>query len=690
VKPGAIGLTALIPVGLVVTVARAEPSAGVTSLTPPQVDAEVVVTVARRSSGADASSVTAREFAFVPRRSAEDALRSVPGLVLVQHGSEGEGHQFFLRGFDAVHGADFALSVDGVPINEWSSIHAQGYIDLGFVIPEVVSSVEVTKGPFSNDQGAFAMAGSAKYRLGLALADRGWRATYTLGTTNRQRGLVTYSPPDGDGQSFLAAEGLHDDGFGQNRGIDRVNLLGRLQLSDPERVGSWTALGSLYAARFDLPGALRKDDVSAGRIGFYDAYDRGAGGHSRRWLGALTYERTLDSHAFRTVLHAGQRQLDLLENFTGFAIDPIDGDRRLQAQRTLSLGAHSDLDLFVSPALVLDASVGFFGDVFEQSQDHVDTAGATLGRERDLEGYQALFFAKAGVGFQTGMVHVTGGVRADVARVVVRDRLIAGASSGQGQTLPLLSPRLSLEAPLSEALTAFGAYGRGFRPPEARAFSGVEPEHSGIEDDLYRGGQPQMTSTDSFELGLRGRDGGRRLTGVLSAFATFIEHESVYDHVSGLNLELDGTRRLGVELELKGRATPWLEWTGFATLVDARFTESSHPIPLAPRQTAGLSFIAARERGPRAGLRALFIAPRPLPHGARGEAFFTVDMTLGWHWQRVRLDVELENLLDRRLYEGEYHYASHWQPGQSASLIPVTEFVAGPPLNGRASLTFLF
>src|SRR6187551_10460 len=60
---------------------------------------------------ATASQVTVsdREIEAIPVRSAEDALRLVPGLVMVQHGSEGKGHQFFLRGFDAVHGTDLEI-----------------------------------------------------------------------------------------------------------------------------------------------------------------------------------------------------------------------------------------------------------------------------------------------------------------------------------------------------------------------------------------------------------------------------------------------------------------------------------------------------------------------------------------------------------------------------------------------------
>ncbi len=125
----------------------------------------------------------ADDLAAAPRRSSEDLLRQVPGLTLVQHGSEGKGHQFFLRGFDAAHGADLEITVAGLPVNEWSNIHAQGYIDLGFVIPELVRGLEVTKGPFGVEQGPFAMAGAADLRTGPADDALGWVAAYTAGST---------------------------------------------------------------------------------------------------------------------------------------------------------------------------------------------------------------------------------------------------------------------------------------------------------------------------------------------------------------------------------------------------------------------------------------------------------------------------------------------------------------------------
>jgi iron complex outermembrane recepter protein len=651
---------------------------------------EVVINATKwRPPAASSARVSAREFAAAPRRTAEDALQLVPGFLLVQHGSEGKGHQFFLRGFDAVHGADFALSVEGIVVNEWSNVHAQGYIDLGFVIPEAIESVEVTKGPFSIDQGAFAMAGSAEYELGIPYSDRGLRATYAAGTTNRHRGVVTYSPVEGEGHEFVALEAVHDDGFGQNRAIDRAVALGRVQLFDHGARGRLSVLGAAHVARFELPGALRNEDVSSGRVGFYDSYDRTSEGDAARFLSALEYECGDEELGLRALAFGGYRRLELLENFTGFLIDPVAGDRREQTQHTWSFGGDVSLGATLRDSLALHTGIGFVGDVFDQGQDHVDERRTALAAERKLEGTQALVHARAGLSyFPLEWLYVSAGARFDVALIDVEDPL-AGGSERQG-TLSSLSPRVSIQAEPWQRQTLFFSYGRGFRPPEARAFSSFEPALTGISDDVYTGGAPRMTATDSFELGSRWSAEGGVASAALAGFATFIERESIYDHVSGINLELNATRRLGGELVLSARPLANLSLGADATLVDARFVESGRPVPFAPRFIAGLRAMLGSELGVQGGLRLLGIASRDLPHSARGATLISLDATLGYRWQHWRLEAEIENVLGAELREGEYHYASEWQAGETASQLPVLHYVAGPPLNARVGLTAVF
>jgi outer membrane receptor protein involved in Fe transport len=464
-------------------------------------------------------------------------------------------------------------------------------------------------------------------------------------------------------------------------------VLGRLNLMSSPSCGTLSLLGSGYVGRFDLPGTVRNDDVQAGRMGFFDAYDDGAHGLSGRGLLALTYELEKEGHEVRALAFGGYRRLELLENFTGFLVDPMNGDRRSQHQATWSYGASVIYDAPLHRTLALRTGLGVRGDVFDQHQDHVDQQGASLQRERDLGGNQAIVHLLAGLRWRpVDSLRINAGARLDVVHVSVRDRL-AEDPSGAG-TLVSASPRLTLEWRAASALRLFGAYGRGYRPPEARAFTSFDPARVGISEELYDGGEPAISISDAVEVG--GRWNPNRYFGTsLSGFATFIARESIFDHVSGVNLELNSTRRLGVELDVHSSPLDWLTLGADITYVDARFVDSGNPVPLAPWLVGGFRAIATHESGWRGGLRLIGIAPRPLPHGARGATMVLLDATAGYHWKWLRLDLELENVLNLQIREGEYHYASHWGAGP-VSEIPVLHYVAGPPFNARLSLSAVF
>src|SRR5262245_64023473 len=69
----------------------------------------------------------------------------IPGMVAAQHSGGGKANQYYLRGFNLDHGTDFAGSFDGVPLNFRAHPHMNGYLDLNFLIPEVVESVKYRK-----------------------------------------------------------------------------------------------------------------------------------------------------------------------------------------------------------------------------------------------------------------------------------------------------------------------------------------------------------------------------------------------------------------------------------------------------------------------------------------------------------------------------------------------------------------
>ena len=67
-----------------------------------------------------------------------EVLEFVPGVIVTQHSGDGKANQYFLRGFNLDHGTDFAITVDGMPVNMRTHAHGQGYSDLNWLIPELV------------------------------------------------------------------------------------------------------------------------------------------------------------------------------------------------------------------------------------------------------------------------------------------------------------------------------------------------------------------------------------------------------------------------------------------------------------------------------------------------------------------------------------------------------------------------
>src|SRR5438128_12440426 len=107
--------------------------------------------------------IPGRDFEIRPQGRPADVLRLVPGLIINQHQGGGKAEQYLIRGFDADHGTDLAIFVDGLPVNMRNHAHGQGYADLHFLIPETVQAVDVLKGPYFPAYGDFHPAGAVTF-----------------------------------------------------------------------------------------------------------------------------------------------------------------------------------------------------------------------------------------------------------------------------------------------------------------------------------------------------------------------------------------------------------------------------------------------------------------------------------------------------------------------------------------------
>ena len=173
-----------------------------------------------------------------------ELAEAVPGMVATQHSGTGKANQYFLRGFNLDHGTDFSAFVDGVPINMRTHGHGQGYLDLNFIIPELVERTTYRKGPYSAATGDFSSAGSVQFDLYESLDESFFNVTAGLDDYYRALAGATGAPVAAQhriGGKFGGGLGrLHEPGPPGGAGYHRYS-------GDPgaRAVGRPTALGVL-------------------------------------------------------------------------------------------------------------------------------------------------------------------------------------------------------------------------------------------------------------------------------------------------------------------------------------------------------------------------------------------------------------------------------------------------------------
>jgi hypothetical protein len=621
-----------------------------------------------------------------PRSSGDDLLRLVPGLLITRHGAEGKGRQLFLRGFDAVHGADVEVTVDGIPWNEASNVHGQGYLDLQTLIPEAVEGIGADKGAFRLDQGPFATAGSVRFRLGVAPALRGARVGYELGSTGRHRAVLTLAPRAG--RSFAAAEAVTDEGYGQNRHTRRAGALGRAVLwaRGGHEISVW---GGGHASRFGEPGTVPLALVQRGAVGFYDSLSPDTTGASLRAIGAVSWTMArADGQRASVLAYTNARRLRLQENFTGFLFDAARGDRVEQRHQALGGGLRAAYERPLGERFVLRAGLDLTAEHIDQSERRLDEGLRPVATARALAGLQGGAGARAGVRWlPLAALRLDAGLRVESFFFAAGE---PGAAVRRAHAGPVILPRLAATLFPADAVTAVLAYGRGVRPPEARAAVRPAPaDTAGLDLSRFGGGPAGPVVADGIEAGLSVRPHDR-LELAATGFATHVAREQFFDHLSATTIALAGARRLGVELAATVWPVPWLPVRADVTAVQARFAGSGRPVPGPPPVLGTLTANAVAPFGLLGGARLLAIAPRPLAHGARAAGAAVVDLFAGWRGARWDVSLSMDNAAGARWREGEFNYASWFDRAEPRSELPRLHYAAGPPRVVRASLALRY
>ncbi len=630
--------------------------------------------------------ITQSKIARSNPKSADDIVGVTPGVSIVQHGSEGKGHQIIIQGFDAAHGSNVEVLLEGVGMNEPSHVHGQGYLDLYGIIPELVSKMEVSKGAFLPWQGDFALAGSLQLSLGLSEEHRPGFLSFEGSHRGRFRAVAAAGPKDANNETFGAVDLVKDLGFGPDRDASRAAFLGQYR-HETKNKGNLLFLLSMQSARFESPETLKLSDVNNKKKDFLGSYSPPGNGLSDRVMTKISYKHEFPKGNFEVAGFALYRDFLLEENFTGNLWFSEHGDLRRQVQRGFSGGFFSNLEqkIPVNIPTRLLAGMGWRMDVNNQWEQQLDLDKEPWQNNRDLKYSLNSLFGYTGIGINPfHWFTLLPSVRAAIFGVSVNDKL---QNKSVSEIEATVLPRLAVSFPVNDKFCFFIDYGRGYRSFEAGAVAALPVEK--IEDERlsqYRGGSPKITVADTGEVGLKSSP-VKILSFSLLGFFAFVEREMVFDHVSNINIAMDGTRRIGASADLEIRPLSWMTLTGELTFVDAKFNRSGNKVPGVPVFMGTGSLELGRNRGPQFNTRLVWCGERPLAYGATASGYAKLNVSFGWRFEKFYVGAIVDNATNMKIMDGVYNFASHFDDDEPRSLIPSVHYAAGEPITARFYMT---
>ena len=285
--------------------------------------------------------IGAQEIQDRPLLRSGEVLEAVPGVIITQHAGGGKANQYFLRGFNLDHGTDFAIFLDGMPLNLPSHAHGEGYSDMNTVIPEFVKRVNFEKGPYYADVGNYGSAGSAHLEFFKTLPENFFKVEG--GNDRYGRAVFGVSHKFGQGNLLYGGEAYHDDGPWKHPD-DYYKFNGLLTYSrggDADGL-SFTALA--YHGKWNSSDQIAENAVPL--VGFFGTLDPTDGGKSQRYSLQSEWHRLHADSATEITAYGFRYDLDLFSNFTYFLTDTTRGDQFEQKDRRWVAGLDAHHTLF--------------------------------------------------------------------------------------------------------------------------------------------------------------------------------------------------------------------------------------------------------------------------------------------------------------------------------------------------------
>ena len=248
-----------------------------------------------------------------------EVLEAMPGVIVTQHSGDGKANQYFLRGFNLDHGTDLAGFFDGIPINLPSNAHGEGYLDLNFLIPELIQKIDYGKGPYFANVGDFGSAGWENVQYFQTLP--AGIAKVEVGSWNYERALLADSTKVGQGNLLGALEVVHTDGpWDVPENFMKYNGILTYSQGDASQGFSASALG--YHGTWNATNQIPKLAVAEGLIDRFGNLSPTDGGLTDRYTLTAEYHQADEHSATKIMGYSYYYNMGLWNNFTFFLDDP--------------------------------------------------------------------------------------------------------------------------------------------------------------------------------------------------------------------------------------------------------------------------------------------------------------------------------------------------------------------------------
>lgn len=632
--------------------------------------------------------ITPGELEGRPRRRPADALESIPGVVVSQHSGEGKANQYYLRGFNLDHGTDVALSVAGMPVNLPTHAHGQGYADLNFVIPELISGIQYQKGPYAAEAGDFSAAGNIRMTYANVLDAP--MARLEGGSFGYGRALAAMSAKVGDGHLLVAGESVTNDGpWSRPDALRKWN--GLIRYSRGSAVQGLSITGLAYRASWNATDQIPQRAVEAGVLPRFGAVDRTNGGHTHRSGVMVEWQKTTTSGTTRVDAFGFDYGVDLFSNFTYFLADPERGDQFEQRDRRTVLGGRvrrTWASTFFGRRSLTTAGV-------DVRRDGIDAVGLyrTRARQRLSTVREDSVTQASGAVFGqlrtswSEVVRTTVGLRADGYHWEVRaGDLVNGGRMADG----IVTPKVTVALGPWARTEVYASAGGGFHSNDGR---GATMRRDPVSGEDVSPVDPLVRARGA-EVGIRTL-AVRNLHTTVAVWGLWLDSELLFVGDAGTTAATRPSHRVGLEWDADYRVRPWLALDGSVAWSRARFTDvdpAGSRVPGATEGVAGAG-IQVTPRGPWSGsLRWRYVGPRALVEddSVRSRASHLVSVHSGRQVTPTwRLQADILNLLNSRSADIEYFYTSRL-PGEAAGGVNDLHRHPAEPFSIRVALVARF